>query len=134
MEPKVFTGSPDADPVIWLRIYKLYCRRQSWDEEVKLEMVPLYLSAMAQAWYVYQEDRFENWEIFEELFLAKFDNKEREIRAWNELQGVRQGQRSIMDLAATLTRLFKQTKTTNDVDKLRYLLNAVNSDHRKQIL
>ncbi|RKP33659.1 hypothetical protein BJ085DRAFT_28567 [Dimargaris cristalligena] len=39
-----------------------------------------------------------------------------------------------MDLAATLTQLFKQTKTTNDVDKLHYLLNAVNSDHQKQIL
>ncbi|OMH83419.1 Retrovirus-related Pol polyprotein from transposon, partial [Zancudomyces culisetae] len=133
-EPEVFSGELSQEPEEWLKRTEAYFKRLGLEEIEYSDYVERYLEGKARSWYIVYNDSISAWSKFKEKFKARFYTKEHELIAWKKLQSYRQTDEGIMEVAQTLTTLFKKAKVTLETDKIKYFIMAVRLRYRRKLL
>ncbi|PWA00918.1 hypothetical protein BB558_003011, partial [Smittium angustum] len=121
-EPEVFTNNGDIEASTWLRRYELFARKSNWSDIDKVELLELYLTGKNLSWFERLDTNNLTWESLKEMFIEKFESQETELKAWKELQLVRQAKdEEVEDLA-------------DDTVKFRCLLTSINSNLQRVII
>ncbi|PVZ98007.1 hypothetical protein BB558_005995, partial [Smittium angustum] len=119
-EPKIFRGLEIEDAEKWIKRYELYAKMVKWTEEEKLELLELFLEDRAASWFAIQIKTANTWDLMKEAFNKKFNGKENELKAWKEIQSIKQeSDEDIEQFAIRLEELFNKAKVEDETIKYR---------------
>ncbi|OMJ20304.1 hypothetical protein AYI70_g4195 [Smittium culicis] len=135
LEPETFLDGESDEPDVWLRRYELYARKNGWNNEDKKDFLELYLGGRALRWFDRVKTNFSDWKSLKVAFEKKFYGKEMEIRAWKDLQKVKQKEdENVEDLVDRLEKMFNKAKLIDESVKLRFLLSSIHPKYQRSIL
>ncbi|PVU94975.1 hypothetical protein BB559_002874, partial [Furculomyces boomerangus] len=119
-EPKIFRGLEIEDAEKWIKRYELYAKMVKWTEEEKL----------AASWFAIQIKTANTWDLMKEAFNKKFNGKENELKAWKEIQSIKQeSDKDIEQFAIRLEEIFNKAKVEDETIKYRCLLSSLNQKY-----
>ncbi|OMJ14594.1 hypothetical protein AYI69_g8530 [Smittium culicis] len=135
LQPGIFSGEVSEDAERWLKKFEnFYKKKEEWEDTELIDIAEVHFEGPARAWFeVYYTD-FTSWEVFKQKFSDKFSDKQKEIIAWKDLSSIEKENGSILEITAKLSRLFKIAKVTSDREKIKHLLNKIDSKYHKIVI
>ena len=123
---EIFDGNPAVDALNWLDSFSRIASINDWTAENKLNALPLYLSGIAQAWFLSLREDQQKYltqihAAFKERFASGPQNWiiSQQLATRKQVQGER-----IDDYIADVTRLCKRLKLS-DADSMRYFIQGL---------
>ncbi|PVU92658.1 hypothetical protein BB560_006043 [Smittium megazygosporum] len=134
LEPEIFTGLDETDPVRWIKRYELFVSTCSWETSAYVEYMDLFLEQRALSWYKDTVSPVSTWEDIKKNFLMQFTTPDVEMQSWTALQSLQKGSLSVEEFKEQFISLARKAKISNESEMLRYVLRAVSLEERKKIL
>lgn len=134
-EFQAFSSSTCTDAESWISKYELFSRLNRWKDEDKVDMLELFMDGKDLLWYKRKRTEIADWKNAKELFIEKFDGKDAEIRAWSELQTLKQEDfKDFDEFEAEFSRLLLKAKVLESNIQMKFLLSAVEPKYRKVLI
>src|ERR1044071_6312990 len=137
-KPTLFLKKPDEDVQEWLENFENIAIANGWDDNKKLQVIPVYLLGTAKRWLDEARPGIVTWTgfngpvatTFKYEFLRKFVT-DRKKTAWiREFQNLKQGRNTIETYIDEFTRLYQKVDPTSawtEEMKVRSFVDGLNS-------
>ncbi|GFR01245.1 retrotrans_gag domain-containing protein [Trichonephila clavata] len=84
--PSTFRGTPEEDPLKWLKEYDRVAKFNNWDDMMCVCLANVYFfpDGTAKQWYINNEDNLNSWEMFKTGLSALFGDRQKYTRKADE--------------------------------------------------
>ncbi|PVU96093.1 hypothetical protein BB560_005829, partial [Smittium megazygosporum] len=127
-----FNSDVISDPEDWLNRYELRSRMSNWSDEDKRDYLELFLEGKDLIWYKRNKAEMEDWMTTKTMFLDKFDGQQKEMRAWNDLQKIKQADFDDFGaFEAEFERLLSKAKVSDKGIQLKLFISALRPKYQR---
>src|ERR1043165_1251442 len=137
-KPTFFLGKPEEDAQEWIENFENIAIANGWDDNKKLQVIPVYLLETAKRWLDEARPNIIAWTgiyapvptTFKYKFLKRFGTDQKKAAWIREFQNLKQGKNSIETYIDEFTRLYQKVDPTGawtEEMKVRRFVDGLNS-------
>lgn len=135
--PSIFNGTPEEDPMKWLKEYDRVAKFNQWDEMMCLANVYFFLDGTAKQWYTNNEDSLQSWEAFKTGLESLFGDRRKHTRKAEEqlkYRAQRPGESTQSYIQGVLGLCQEVNASMTDDEKVSHLMKGIAEDIYQALL
>lgn len=125
----------DQDVATWLDEFDRIARLNGWSLTDKINALPLYLDGVAKTWFLnLPAETQNNYDLFKEVFLARFDSEEVQLYLWPQLRDRKQKAMESVDHYASDIQKYSKRLHLSEIDAMRHFIDGLLPDLQNFVL